>query len=892
MADSPPTTTGGRIATSVGTLGIIATALAALTLTAVLIGNLLLLVFKVHTALWLAIVVDVGPVAGIFLSNIGNGVNYYGAWRVLRGQDKYDVKSDTKNQLQNVPGMLQWAPQALLGCFPLLSAGLLAASLIISVLTLAPAPVHALGTALQSPDTSSQGAGNSAGGGSGGSQGNTNGPSNIHFALHFGTNGTATQQCDTSSSLLAPLTATLDNSGSTSSVRWELINVDTLPGTTPLGPWATASDLTGTVAAGQTDSVTLRPDAQLCSLIPQQGNTYRVVLQAVGVGVFTLADQVGAPPHLALSLSSTTLSQTCPSFYSALPGVSVTLDNSASNVAANWQLSGMQKIPGTSHDWASPSASSGSVAAEQQATLTLTPDPKLCYWSPLPSKVYHVTLSWNSGQSVTITDHIISPPLPQVTPPPPLPNPTPSPSPPTSATWLGVTPLNTTQACTNGNLAPYPVTLVNSGSFAINWTFSATQSASATNSAVWATASPSSGSVPAGSTAQFSVTPNVGICAVAGNPSYAATLTQSGNGQQGPAQTLTDEIGVATFASFTLTPNPQSQTCGDGIAPYTVTLDNTKSNVPIMWNLSNVENAPDAEPWATVVPTLGGAQTLGAGQSQQLTVTLDQSVCLSGGTTTYTATISATSPDGTVSYGSEVLKDAVSVGTVAAMGLDSASTSQSCSGPSIGSYQVTIKNTGNVALSWVYAATEQVGGSAWSSSAPSSGSLSRGASQTLTITPVAGVCSTGGMTSTYHATIGPNGGPTFTALSLSDTITVPASVSFTLSPNPEQQTCGDGIGSYTLTIDNTKSNVPIKWSLSNIDSAPDENPWATITPSGGETQTVGAGKTQQLTVTPDQSVCSVVGTTTYHATITATSPNGATNYGSEVLQDIITVVPD
>lgn len=675
MADSPPTTTGDGLASSVGTLGVIATALAALTLTAVIIGNLLVLVFKVHTTLWLAIVVDVGPIVGLFLSNVGNGVNYYGAWRVLRGLDKYDVKADSKNQIQNVPGMLQWVPATLAGCFPLAAAGLLAASLIISILTLAPAPVHTLGIALPSSAPSASGSSgngsrNQSGGRGGGTQGNTNSPANIHFAVTFGTSGIATQQCDAPSAALAPLSATLDNSGSTTAVPWQLTNVDTLPGATPSGPWASVSDSTGTVAAGQTITLTLTPDARLCSLIPQQGNTFHVTLQAVGVGAFTLADQVGVAPHLALALSSTTLRQTCPSSNSALPAVSVTLDNSASTLAASWQLSGMQKLPGTSHDWASPSASSGSVAAGQTTVLTLTPDPKLCYWNPLPGNVYHVKLSWNGNQSVTITDTITDtitssplPPPPPAAPPPPSspPPPAPPPPPPPAVTWLGVSPLQHSQSCTSGSLAPYAVTLVNSGSYAIDWAFSAAQAVSATNSAVWATASPASGSVPAGGMAKFTVTPDSGICAVSGNPSYSATLTQGSNGQHGPTQTLTDNITIPPVR-FTLSPNPATQTCSGGqVGSYHVKIDNTQSNAPIKWSLTHIENAPDGKPWAAIAPSGGNTTTVGAGKSQQLTVTVDQSVCSVIGTTTYSATITATNPNGSTSYGSQVLQDIITV---------------------------------------------------------------------------------------------------------------------------------------------------------------------------------------------------------------------------------------
>ncbi len=54
---------------------------------------------------------------------------------------------------------------------------------------------------------------------------------------------------------------------------------------------------------------------------------------------------------------------------------------------------------------------SGTVPAGSQATLTFTPHPKLCYWNPLPGKIYHLTIQITGGPSITVTDTIISPKL-------------------------------------------------------------------------------------------------------------------------------------------------------------------------------------------------------------------------------------------------------------------------------------------------------------------------------------------------------------------------------------------------------------------------------------------------------------------------------------------------
>ena len=97
MAGSTPSNATVRITSTFSKLTTLATALAALVLTAVIIGNILLLVFKVPTSLALFLLVDIGPVLGVFLSNIGNGGTYYGVWRVLRRAEEFDLSASTKS---------------------------------------------------------------------------------------------------------------------------------------------------------------------------------------------------------------------------------------------------------------------------------------------------------------------------------------------------------------------------------------------------------------------------------------------------------------------------------------------------------------------------------------------------------------------------------------------------------------------------------------------------------------------------------------------------------------------------------------------------------------------------------------------------------------------------
>src|SRR5262249_43630983 len=66
-------------------------------------------------------------------------------------------------------------------------------------------------------------------------------------------------------------------------------------------------------------------------------------------------------PHVQFSVSPRHPSQTCPFFASTLDPLTITLDNSQSNVAMGWQVSITDRVPQTSTTWATATPTSGEV---------------------------------------------------------------------------------------------------------------------------------------------------------------------------------------------------------------------------------------------------------------------------------------------------------------------------------------------------------------------------------------------------------------------------------------------------------------------------------------------------------------------------------------------------
>lgn len=99
----------------------------------------------------------------------------------------------------------------------------------------------------------------------------------------------AKQTCS-GSGPLAPLSFTLDNTGSNVDVQWQAGIIDLTPGTSSL--WANATPANGTVAAGSTATLTLTPDSTMCQHL-QQSQQFRAQVTLVGAtGTFMLTDTI------------------------------------------------------------------------------------------------------------------------------------------------------------------------------------------------------------------------------------------------------------------------------------------------------------------------------------------------------------------------------------------------------------------------------------------------------------------------------------------------------------------------------------------------------------------------------------------------------------------------
>jgi hypothetical protein len=112
-------------------------------------------------------------------------------------------------------------------------------------------------------------------------------------------------------------------------------------------------------------------------------------------------------PVVNFVVSPTSFSQSCTST-PTLPALVVTLDNTASNVAVNWQITITDTDP-VGNIWATASAASGTVLAGQSQTVTITPISTLCQDMGGVGASYTALISYTAagqnGQN-TITDAV------------------------------------------------------------------------------------------------------------------------------------------------------------------------------------------------------------------------------------------------------------------------------------------------------------------------------------------------------------------------------------------------------------------------------------------------------------------------------------------------------
>ncbi|HEX9056857.1 MAG TPA: hypothetical protein VF818_04930 [Ktedonobacterales bacterium] len=280
-------------------------ALAAIALSAVILGNVLLLGLGMTSAFWLVAIVQLGPPASVLLANVSTATGYYGTWRTLIGKVEYEASDDLKKEALSAPGRLSGAPQALarrLGCRSAISGALLAASLAVFALTQAPPPFRVLGAGASAftslPSRGSQPSstpvttvGSATTPTDMLSPTDTPVPTPTPFVSVAVSPLSNAQSCVNSP--LPPLTITIDNTQSTVGVAWSLTIPDVVLATK--APWATANQMSGILPAGQFTSFTLTPapgTSGVCS--ERQTTTYHAQVNIWNSSSFVISDAVTA----------------------------------------------------------------------------------------------------------------------------------------------------------------------------------------------------------------------------------------------------------------------------------------------------------------------------------------------------------------------------------------------------------------------------------------------------------------------------------------------------------------------------------------------------------------------------------------------------------------------
>jgi hypothetical protein len=336
------------------------------------------------------------------------------------------------------------------------------------------------------------------------------------------------QTC-TTTGVLAPFRLELDNSAGTVDVSWSASPVEALREGTP---WAQVQPAQGTVQAGQRARVVVIPNVLVCQFLARaqpvaSGHTFAVLLlapdatfhvQVTSTGrtrrTTTLAMQIAGgaspatpsptptptpraaathtpvptpriptptprpiPPHAALQVSQNrTYSESCTSVPAS--AYTVTLNNRGSNVPIDWQFR-------AAGGWASASPSSARIGAGQTATVRVSPS--VC---PIgnAATTYQATLHLGFPQGGSQPDIALSDTIAGPAPHPAL-----------------VVTQNQNYYCVNCLGGTYAVALSNTGgNVPVQWQFVPTET---NNGVPWATSSPASGTVAAGGTATFQVSP-------------------------------------------------------------------------------------------------------------------------------------------------------------------------------------------------------------------------------------------------------------------------------------------------------------------------------------------------------------------------------------------------
>jgi len=261
------------LAALLGRVGVVASLLTALLLSAVLAANVAVLGLGYPPDTTLALFLQAAPVICLFLGNLATLIAFYGTYRILRRKDEYNVRDDLKGHAADLPGRTQGLPAQLarqLGCTGMLSATTLAASLVVTGLTLAPQPFRGLGviavgagyqparlgsTVLPTAPTPTPTPSRT--------------PTPIPVVKFAVAPTQYTQDCNTRLQP-NPQTITLDNTGSTRDVAWSVTMRESV-GVSAQAPWAKPSQTQGVISAGQTAQITLTTGEVDCLVVPNNG---------------------------------------------------------------------------------------------------------------------------------------------------------------------------------------------------------------------------------------------------------------------------------------------------------------------------------------------------------------------------------------------------------------------------------------------------------------------------------------------------------------------------------------------------------------------------------------------------------------------------------------------
>jgi hypothetical protein len=311
-------------AEQIARIGFLTSLTSAIILVMVMLGNIVIAVFHVSVggALWL--IVQAGPPIAAGAGGVGTASSYYGYWRILRRLERFEVRKEAADKaLDILPGQLQQVPHALarrMGCANRFSLLTCVASTIICVLTLGPGPIHVLGAALaptptQPPSALATPTPPLAALPTATPSGMTTPTATVQptatiipkatstkspapsptptIALALTTGANVSQQCPPFAATLTSYPLILDNTRSTVAVSWSMTFDND-----PMGnPWATTNPLTGSVPAGQRQSLTITPaDPPLCADLPHLGQAFplHITIHYGANRVLTATDTVTA----------------------------------------------------------------------------------------------------------------------------------------------------------------------------------------------------------------------------------------------------------------------------------------------------------------------------------------------------------------------------------------------------------------------------------------------------------------------------------------------------------------------------------------------------------------------------------------------------------------------